>query len=173
MLKTHKIFNFGKVIITTGRPDQYSDEKLSEHIKMIKRYNTVSSDGLKARIYNSIIISCIYFNDIIISGGAIKKPTSEYIEKIFKKADIEDGIYQKYQYEFGWLFTDEKYRGNGLSKIIRDQIFSDFNRPVFSTNESNNTPVIKTRERYNFTKIGNDFASNICHNLKIQLWVKN
>src|SRR5690606_25744974 len=94
----------------------------------------------------------------IISIGAVKPKKSTVFQK--EKANCPK-IEWKIDYEVGYFFTPDKYRGQGLSSKILDKLLEKYpSKNFYATTEiRQNNHMIKILENIGFKQFGKEWPS--------------
>jgi predicted GNAT family N-acyltransferase len=119
--------------------------------------NPVDKATVPDRVKNAALLAFIWKDDDLAAISAIKKPTENYKNCVFKKAGISERS-STYSRELGYVQTHTEYRRSGLSgEIVHAIIKKNGGRPVFATTE--NTYMKRILESNGFTKIGSEYLA--------------
>lgn len=114
---------------------------------------------------------CIAFIDTIpVAIGGIKVKTVSDFSK--DKADLKDSA-EEFEWELGYLYTDNDYTGKGLSGSIIQKLL-DRNQDVnlmASTEISANPVMVHLLQKNNFVRTGKSWKSGI-HENEIGLFLR-
>ncbi len=117
---------------------------------------------------NLICITSI--NETPIAIGAIKTKTKSDFDK--QKADLPN-LFDDFNWELGYLFTLDQYRGNGIASNMVNLLIKEYgNDNLMASTEINANPsMVKILERNGFRHYGKPWKSNI-HNSYLGLFLK-
>lgn len=127
------ILNNSKIYIK--KPDECSEEELTEFHKKVIKGGKVSLIGLLAKIKNCEFLAFCYFENNLIGVSSIKKPIQSYVENIISKAKL-DRKFSDLSFEIGYSFTELEFRKNGISRELKQNLLEEMQSKkgiIFST----------------------------------------
>jgi hypothetical protein len=107
--------------------------------------------------------------NVLIGTSAIKNTDTKYINSVFNRAGVAH-LADDYKIELGWLAVIEKYKGQKLSRDLRENALVGENRAIFSTFHNNKKNLHGGLYRSGFQEIGTHYLS---HKNEIVLCVRN
>jgi len=139
--------------------DTISDEIASCFLKLLIRQNKVKKPGIN-KIKQCRCLCICKCDGRIIGIGAIKKKTkSDFFGNKAKLQNLEP----EFSWELGYCFTDENYRGKGISStivgLLLDKIGSE--NLMASTEICPDNPMIKILKSNAFVMHGAQWRSSI------------
>ena len=137
--------------------------------ELLKIQGKVSGD-LSKKADRCSLICIVSSDDKSIAIGAIKSKTkSDFTQK---KADLIS-LSDEFDWELGYLYTCEDYKGNGIaSNMVRFLIKEFGNRNLMASTEINANPsMVKILEKNGFRHYGKPWKSSI-HNNYLGLFLK-
>lgn len=154
------------------KPSECSNGDLKKFTALVIRGGEVQSNSLSDRIKNSYYLAFYYAkNKKLVAVGAIKKPSKNYTERIFKKAQYTcNSIF--FDYELGYIYVDPLFRGKGIGeKIVSSLIKNTFEKPIYATTRLSNISMQKILDKHHFNIVGYTYTSNLGGHLLL-LYVK-
>lgn len=143
-------------------PKNCDTNELKAFEKLVIEGSEVDPVGLSGRILDAEHLFFIYSKEQCVGIGAIKRPGAGYKLGSFEKAGVSEQ--EKYDFELGWVYINEKMRGLQLGSKLMESIchymsenLSD--KGCFATVRQNNTRMQHLFVKYNFSKIGHSYKS--------------
>lgn len=162
-----------KIKIFTGAGSEINEERLESLYSFVLQGGQVNPDTLKKNLQNSTI-SIVKHEEKIVAICAIKNPTKEYIEGIFRKAGYcidsqeDTALIKNYKNELGYCFVIPEYRGLGIMDyLVHTRCVRESN--LFAT--SGDKRMIEILKQKNFQKVGNTWKGN--YNKELNLFLFN
>ena len=144
--------------IALKEPALCTTDELDQITNLILSGGEVASGGLYQRVKNAKTLAFAKDeNDKIVSVGALKRPVESYKLAVFTKSGQKDEA-NRFRFELGYLFTDQKYRGSGLaSGIIEKLVTSLHGQPCFTTLREDNKPSSHLLTKNGFSPLGSSY----------------
>lgn len=151
-----------EIIVIAKSPKNCDANELKTFEKLVIEGSEVDPMGLSGRILNAEHLFFIYVKEQCVGIGAIKRPRAGYKLGSFEKAGASEK--EKYEYELGWIYVNEKMRGLQLGNKLMESIchyISDnlSGKGCFATVRQNNTRMQHLFEKYGFSKSGHSYKS--------------
>ena len=136
-----------------------SDDERNIFAELLAKQGKVEGElSEKADRCKVICIAYIANNPIAI-GGIKEKTKSDFNEK---KANLKD-LEKDFDWELGYLFTDEEHTGKGISSKIVDLLIKENkDENLMATTEIESNPaMVRILMKNEFVRKGNSWKSNI------------
>lgn len=150
--------------------ENLSDEDKNVFAELLKNQGKVGGDlSLKADRCKEICIA--YIDSIPVAIGGIKKKTKSVFSE--QKANLME-FEKDFNWELGYIYTDEKYNGKGISSSIVKQLLeiNENENLMASTEVLANPFMVKILEKNGFVHVGKTWKSEI-HGNEIGLFLRN
>jgi hypothetical protein len=133
---------------------------------LVKEGGEVHPDGLGERIRAAVHLGFVkdQHNDLV-AVAAIKRPNSEYRDKVFTDARASHLIQRFGVLELGWAYTRPGLRKLGLCSLLTSLLLTQVQEPVFVTTRIDNQETKGILARTGFTFLGVPYqgrTSTIC-----------
>lgn len=148
--------------VISKSPKNCDANELKEFENFVIEGSEVDPVGLSERILDAEHLFFIYAKEQCVGIGAIKHPGTKYKLNSFKKADVSEQ--EKYNFELGWIYVNEKMRGlqlgNKLIESICNHISDNLSgKGCFATVRQNNSRMQHLLVKYDFSKVGHSYKS--------------
>ena len=149
--------------------ENLSEEERNVFSNLLRKQNKITGDlSLKADRCKEICIA--YMNEVPIAIGAIKRKTKSDFNK--NKADLP-AKEKDFDWELGYIYTDENYTGKGISSRVVEKLLSVNNdiSIMASTEIVENPAMVKILKKNGFEQKGKSWKSSI-HGNDLGLFLK-
>jgi GNAT superfamily N-acetyltransferase len=153
------------------RPGACSPDQIDAFVELVSQGEQVRVTGLRERIVVAHWLGFHCEGDELAAVAAIKRPTENYRDKIFRKAavDVQGGAPIA---ELGWVVTDAKFRGKGIMSELLHRLLDKADPcNLFATSRTDNSAMQRLLETVGFQETGGTF-SGINGDHLLQLWVR-
>ncbi|MBS5153522.1 GNAT family N-acetyltransferase [Escherichia ruysiae] len=149
-------------IVVSKSPNNCDVNELEIFKKLVIEGAEVDPVGLSRRILDAEHLFFIYAQKECVGIGAIKRPGAEYKLGSFEKAGVSEQ--EKYEYELGWVYVNEKMRGRNLGGILMKSICNHMSENLsgkgcFGTVRQDNKSMQYLFAKYHFSKPGHSYKS--------------
>ena len=136
-----------------GKPDNFSEEEKSQFLQLLIEQGQVGNPNLE-KINASTLICIAFVDNDAIGIGAIKN----VYKSPFDYAQVSE-LKDYFDYELGYLFVKNKYKGQGIGKKISELLVLDLGaKNVFATTELSDENSMKfILEKLGFKQIGKPY----------------
>jgi len=139
-------------------PLSCTEAERGEFARLVRQGFHGSDEGLPDRIRNA---SCLAFRYMaeqkLMAIAALKVPTDLHREDLFRTAEA-DVSSAGYELELGWVYVLPDYRGNRTAThLCRLLLGGVSGAGVFATTRSDNTPMRKILQAFDFVEVGKPF----------------
>jgi len=140
----------------------FNDSHRSMFSGMLRKQGRVKGD-LNTKVDRCKLICIAKVEGVTVSIGAIKQKTQSVFTN--KKAGILE-LSSEYEWELGYLYTDENYGGRRIASTIASMLIESYGNHnlMASTEVEVNPAMVKILENHGFRKIGKPWKSNIHEN---------
>lgn len=149
--------------------EDLSDDNRKVFAELLKKQGKVKGNLLmKADRCKEICIA--YIDNTAVAIGGIKKKTGSDFDE--EKADLQESA-KDFEWELGYLYTEKKYAGKGLSNSIIEKLL-DRNKSLklmASTEITANPAMVRLLEKNKFVRAGKSWRSSI-HENELGLFLK-
>jgi len=143
-------------------PSKCDDKELLDFHRLVLKGEQVQAAGLKYRIRRAVLLAFYYERDTLVGVAALKRPNRAYKDEVFRKA----GVFEKrdeLDFELGWAFTLEKYRGKGIcSCLVRKLLEESEPKNLFATTRKDNLQMQKILKQNGFRRVGKSYVGRSC-----------
>jgi len=110
-----------------------------------------------------------YIDVTLVGIAALKNPDLGHKLDDFRKAGLTGEQAENFDFELGYVYTLEKFRGKGICpKLIQGIFKKSPSKKIYATTKKSNATMEKINERMGFEKIGTSYVGE---EEKIQLYV--
>lgn len=102
-------------------PNECSEQELNNFYIEVKKGGKVKLQGIQNRIKNCELLAFCYIENKLVGVSSIKKPNSNYVDKIIRKSKIERKV-EDLNFEIGYSFTGIEFRRNGISQKLKEEL---------------------------------------------------
>lgn len=116
-------------------------------------------EGIHNRVKRAFQIGYILYDNSIIGTAALKKPSTGYRSKVFKKAGTQLTP-STYPYELGWIFLDPPHRQKGqMTRLIDELLPAAKGSALFATTRKSNAIMREMLVQLGFSEEGIAYES--------------
>lgn len=148
---------------------EFDDSHRNLFAEMLRKQGKVQGD-LKAKVDRCKLICIAKVEDKVVSIGAIKQKTQSDFTN--DKAGVPD-LTSEFEWELGYLYTDEDYRGRGIASTITRLLIDGYGEGniMASTEIMANPGMVKILKNHGFLLFGKPWKSDI-HDNYLGLFLK-
>lgn len=161
-----------KYDIVVKSPKSCSDEELDRFAEKVAEGGEVAL-GVRGRVERAFRLGFIIHDGAVVGTAALKKPTKNYREKVFRSAKSSLN-FDAYPYELGWIFLDVPHRKKGqMTRSIGDILEGQEDLNLFATARSSNDVMQDMLLQLKFIVEGSSYESSNKVDETIKLYVRN
>lgn len=105
-------------------PVECNSKEIDAFYKLLLSGGQITNVGLKNLIKRAKLLGFCYINDALAGIAAIKNPDEIYKVHKFKITGLAEET-AKYQLEYGWAATKDKYRGWGICQVLTKKLLNE------------------------------------------------
>ena len=149
--------------------NEFKDSHRNVFANMLHKQGKVQGN-LYQKVDRCKLICIAKMKDKVVSIGAIKQKTQTDFSN--NKAGIPD-YSNKFEWELGYLYTDEDYEGYGIASTITSKLIDSYGKGnlMASTEIEANPAMVKILENHGFKLFGKPLKSDI-HDDYLGLFLK-
>jgi hypothetical protein len=160
-----------KYLIVVKAPKTCSEAELDQFAAKVVGAGEVA-DGVHQRSKRAYRLGFIIYEGVIVGTAALKKPTTSYRTKVFKKAGSQLDP-AAYPYELGWIFLDVPHRKKGqMTRLINDLLPAAEGCAMFATTRTSNDIMQEMLTYLKFSDEGTEYKSEQNPNETVKLFVR-
>jgi len=118
----------------------------------------VTAVGLDARIREAWSLVLAVSDGCLVGTAALKNPDAAYQRRVFENAKAHLSL-EDFPLELGWVLVSKEHRGHGVSGKLVDALLDGVTLGVYSTSRSDNVPMHRTLQRFDFMQHGQSYPS--------------
>jgi GNAT superfamily N-acetyltransferase len=152
-------------------PGTCSLNQLDAFAELVLQGGQVRAAGLRERLAQARWLGFHYEDDELAAVAALKQPTDNYRDKVFRKAETHFPA-SEFVAELGWVFTRTEFRGRGISHRLLERLLEKAGQDnLFATTQVDNRAMQRLLKSLGFEQAGRPFPGTRKAHL-LQLWVR-
>jgi RimJ/RimL family protein N-acetyltransferase len=155
--------------IIIKKPSECNNDEIQKFFQYAIDAGEVMINGLKRRIENAELLGFGYIDRTLVGIVALKNPDTGYKLGVFRKAGLTRTQAEKFDFELGYAYTLEKFRGKRICpRLIKAVLEKSPSKKIYATTKESNEPMEKINEQIGFEKMGIPYMGD---KEKIQLYL--
>jgi GNAT superfamily N-acetyltransferase len=139
-------------------PSACTEGERQEFARLVRQGFATANEGLDSRLRDAKWLA-FYSppDDTLGAVAALKVPTEQYREDVFRKADARVSS-ADYELELGWVFVVPAHRGNRIAERLCQLLLERVPVScVFATTRTDNISMMKILHALGFTRVGTPY----------------
>jgi hypothetical protein len=109
--------------IIIKKPSERNNDEIQKFYQYAIDAGEVIKNGLKRRIKNAELLGFGYIDGTLVGIAALKNPDPGHKLDVFRKAGLTGEQAENFDFELGYVYTLEKFRGKGICPKLIQGIF--------------------------------------------------
>ena len=152
-------------------PGNCSPDQLDAFAELVLKGGQIRAIGLRETDNRAHWLGFHYEDDELAAIAALKRPTENYRDKVFRKAKASFPA-GGFVAELGWVFTRPEFRGRGISHRLLQRLLEKAGQDnLFATTRGDNRWMQRLLQSLGFQPAGWPFPGTKGAHL-LRLWVR-
>jgi predicted GNAT family N-acyltransferase len=160
-------------LVELKSPAKCAEAELSRFCGIVVEAGEVDPDGLEDRVRKAEILAFLRLDDAIIAVGALKRQRTDYVARVFRKAEAKT-FSAKFALELGWVVVIDDHRKKGYSNyVVAALVDTATGQNIYATSITKRFAMHAALLRYGFQRDGVEWESEWRMGKQLLLFVRH